>query len=78
MVVLHCLGAGTTNPGGTRKLNNTLKGIRNTIPQDLDNPLKGIRDLVKKRNPEPVSKRVNSKRTTIKGLVAVKRDANDG
>ena len=37
---------GTTNPGGTRKLDNPLKGIRNPIPQDPDNPLKGIQDLV--------------------------------
>ena len=39
--------AGTTNPRGTRKSDNPLKGIRNPIPQDLDNPLKVIRDLVK-------------------------------
>ena len=38
--------ARTTNPGGTWKLDNPLKGIRNPIPQDLDNPLEGIRDLV--------------------------------
>ena len=38
--------AGTTNPGGTRKPDNPLKGIRGPIPQNPDNPLKGIRDLV--------------------------------
>ena len=38
--------AETTNPGGTRKPDNTLKGIRNPIQQDSDNPLKGIRELV--------------------------------
>ena len=38
--------AGYTNPGGTRKPDNSLKGIWNPIPQDPDNPLKGIRDLV--------------------------------
>ena len=38
--------AGTTNPRGTRKPDNPLKGIRNPIPRDPDNPLKGIRDLV--------------------------------
>ena len=32
----------TTNPGGTRKPNNSLKRIRNTIPQNQDNPCKGI------------------------------------
>ena len=39
-------GAGTTNPGGTRKPDNPLKGIRNPIPWDPDNYLKGIRDIV--------------------------------
>ena len=38
--------AGTTNPGGTRKPDNPLKGIRNTIPWNPNNPIKGIRDLV--------------------------------
>ena len=38
--------AGTNNTGVTRTPNNTLKGIRNPIPQDLNNPLKGIRYLV--------------------------------
>ena len=38
--------AGNTNPGGNRKPDNTLKGIRNPIPQDPDNPLKRIQDLV--------------------------------
>ena len=33
-------------PGGTRKPDNPLKGIRNPIPQDPDNPLKEIQDLV--------------------------------
>ena len=41
--------AGTTNPGGTRKPDNPLKGIQNQILQDLDNPLKGIRDLLQNR-----------------------------
>ena len=36
------LDAGTTNPGGTWKPDNTLKGISNPIPQNLDNPHKGI------------------------------------
>ena len=39
---------GTNNPGGTRKPDNPLKGIRNPIPLKLDNPLKRIRDLVPK------------------------------
>ena len=39
--------AGTTNPGGTQKPDNPLKGIRNSIPRNPDNPLKGIQDLVK-------------------------------
>ena len=38
--------AGTTNPRGTWKKDNPLKGIRNPIPQDPDNPHKGILDLV--------------------------------
>ena len=38
--------ARTTNPGGTRKLDNTLKGIQNLIPHNPDNPLKGIWNLV--------------------------------
>ena len=38
--------SGTTNPGGTRKTYNPLKGIHNPIPWNPDNPLKGIRDLV--------------------------------
>ena len=36
--------AETTNPGGTRKPDNPLKGIQNPIPWNPDNPLKGIRD----------------------------------
>ena len=39
----------TTNPRGTRKLDNPLKGIRNLIPQDPHNHLKGIWDLVQNR-----------------------------
>ena len=43
-VVIHILmtdiNAGTTNPGGTKKLNNPPKVIRNPIPQDPDNPIK--------------------------------------
>ena len=38
--------SGTTNPGGTRKLDNPFKGIRNPMTQNPDNPCKGIRDLV--------------------------------
>ena len=38
--------AGSTNTGGTRKLYNTLKGIRNPITWNLDNPRKGIWKLV--------------------------------
>ena len=34
-----------TNPGVTRKLYNTLKGIQNPIPRRPDNPLKGIHNL---------------------------------
>ena len=40
----------TTNPGGTRKLDNPLKGIRYPITHNPDNPLKGIRDLVQNGN----------------------------
>ena len=40
---------GTTNPKGIRKLDNTRKGIRNTIPRNPDNPLQAIRDLVQNR-----------------------------
>ena len=40
---------GTTNPRGTRKPDNPLKGIRNTIHRKLDNPLKIIQDLVPNR-----------------------------
>ena len=36
----------TTNPRGTRKQDNPLKGIRNPIPQEPDNPFKGIQDLI--------------------------------
>ena len=43
------LCAGTTNPGGTRKPDNPLKGIRNTIPWNPNNPIKGIRDIVQNR-----------------------------
>ena len=39
--------SGTTNPRGTQKFDNPLKGVRDTFPQDLDNPLLGIRDIVK-------------------------------
>ena len=39
--------AGTTNPKGTRKPDNPLKGIRNPIPWNRDNPIKGMLDLVK-------------------------------
>ena len=42
-------GSGDTNPGGTRKPYNLLKGIRNLISQVTDDPLKGIRDLVQNR-----------------------------
>ena len=35
----------TTNPGGTRKPYNPLKGIRNQIPRNLANPRKGIWEL---------------------------------
>ena len=38
--------SGNTNPGGTQKPDNTLKGIHNIIPQNPDNLLKGIRNLV--------------------------------
>ena len=31
-----------TNPGGTRKMDNPLKGIRNPITWNPDNPLNGI------------------------------------
>ena len=41
--------SGTNNPGGTRKPDNPLKGIRNLIPGNPDNPLKGIQDLVQNR-----------------------------
>ena len=41
--------AGTNNPGGTRKPNNTLKRIWNPIPQNPDNPLNGIMDIVQNR-----------------------------
>ena len=40
---------GNINPGGTRKPDSPLKGIRDPIPQDPDNPLKGFRDLVQSR-----------------------------
>ena len=40
----HC--DGTTNPGGTRKVDNPLKGIWDPITRYPDNPLKGIQDLV--------------------------------
>ena len=43
------VGNGTTNPGGTRKPDNYLKGSCNTIPQDLDNPLKAILYLLQNR-----------------------------
>ena len=37
---------GTTNPGGTRKQDNPLKGIWNPIPWKPDNPLWEIRNIV--------------------------------
>ena len=40
--------AGTTNPRGTWIPDDHLKGIRNTIPRNLDNPLEEIRDIVPK------------------------------
>ena len=40
---------GTTNPGGTLKPENSLKGIQNPIPWNPDNRLKGIRGLVPNR-----------------------------
>ena len=42
-------GSGTTNPRGTRKLDNFLKGIWNPIQWNPDNPLKGIQGLVQNR-----------------------------
>ena len=36
----------TTNNGGTWKVDNPLKGMRNSIPRNLDNHRKGIRELV--------------------------------
>ena len=36
----------STNTGGTRKMDNLFKGIRDPIPLNLDNPRKGIRELV--------------------------------
>ena len=36
----------TTNPRGTPKQDNPLKGIRDPIPRNPYNPLKGIWDLV--------------------------------
>ena len=47
-LVSHSI-SGTTNPGGTRKSDDPLKEIQNTIPWMLDNHLKGIRDLVQNR-----------------------------
>ena len=38
--------AGTTNTGGIQKPDNTLKGIRNSIPRNPDSPLRGIWYLV--------------------------------
>ena len=40
---------GTTNPGGTRKPENRIKGTRNTTPLNLDNPRKEIWGLVPNR-----------------------------
>ena len=38
--------SGTTNRKVTRKPDNPLKGIRNTIPSNPDNTIKGIQNLV--------------------------------
>ena len=38
--------AGTTNPGGNRKPDNPLKGIRNPIPRNPDNNIEVIWDLL--------------------------------
>ena len=35
-----CAGTNNSNPGETRKPDNPLKGIMNTIPQEPNNPLK--------------------------------------
>ena len=40
--------SGPTNPGGTRKPDNLLKGIRNPISWNPDKPFKEIQDLVQK------------------------------
>ena len=42
----YSIHAGTNNPGVTRKLDNTLKGIRNPIPRNPDNPFKLIQNLL--------------------------------
>ena len=44
--ICHYEIAGTTNPGGTRKPDNPLKGISDPIPRNPDNILKEIQDLV--------------------------------
>ena len=41
--------AGARNPRRNRKPDNSLKGIWNIIPRNLDNPRKGIRELVPNR-----------------------------
>ena len=41
--------SGTTNPGGNRKPDNPLKGIRDPIPRNPDNPHKIIWNLVPNR-----------------------------
>ena len=40
--------SGTTNPGGNRKPDNPLEGIRTPIPQKPDNRLRLIWDMVPK------------------------------
>ena len=61
---------GTTNPGGTQKLDNPFNEIGNPSTCNLNNPLKGIRNLVKIYNPDPVAKRVNH--TNLRLAVATK------
>ena len=51
-------GAVTTDPGVTRKLDNLFKWIWNPIPWKPDNP-EGDLESSTKRNPDPVSDRVN-------------------
>ena len=40
---------GSTNPRGTRRPDNPLKGIRNPIAWNLDNPCKGIQEIITNR-----------------------------